>query len=307
MKVFIAVITSVLITITSSPAHAWWDEGHMEVAAKAYWLLKPDVRSKVDALIRVNKDFGKWTAGFADPQKPEIAFTHAATWPDDIKKDGSGYKSDSITGNEASQNIGYTDLNKHAYWHFIDIPFSTDETTVAPPARPNALTQIEAFATALASSTTSDDIKSYDLVWLLHLVGDVHQPVHATARFSKHLADDRGGNDERVVAPGETEPAALHLFWDALPGTSSDPMEAIKKAKALPAVDPDQAAIIDPATWVIESFSIAQNDVYTSLILDGEGPFALTQSYVSHAQEVADQRVALAGARLAVLLNAALK
>lgn len=47
-------------------------------------------------------------------------------------------------------------------------------------------------------SLASDDVRSYDLVWLLHLVGDLHQPLHATSRFSNGLDDARGGNDEKV-------------------------------------------------------------------------------------------------------------
>ena len=46
-------------------------------------------------------------------------------------------------------------------------------------------TQIVAFRKTLGDSGASDELKSYDLVWLLHLVGDVHQPLHATTRFNQ--------------------------------------------------------------------------------------------------------------------------
>jgi hypothetical protein len=56
-------------------------------------------------------------------------------------------------------------------WHFIDEPFSTDDTPLQQPVPPNAETQIAVFRKTLADKTISDDIRSYDLAWLLHLVG----------------------------------------------------------------------------------------------------------------------------------------
>lgn len=229
---------------------------------------------------------------------------HASTWADDIKRKND-YRSDPVTGPAANLNKAYADKNKQEYWHCIDIPFSTDGSKVVQPVNPNALTQIRLFTQTL-SSNASDDIRSYDLVWLLHLVGDVHQLRHATARFSKNLDDDRSGNDEKVLMPGEAEPIALHL-WDRLPGAAGTPADAIAAAKVLPESERAAASVDDPALWLIESFTIAQNDVYRPAILDGEGPFALDQAYVEHAQKIACKRVALAGARLGALLNQAMK
>jgi len=95
----------------------------------------------------------------------------------------------------ASQNIGYADFNRHKYWHFKNVPFSDDETATKEPPSVNAQSEIELMRTALGASGTSDDIKSYDLVWLVHLVGDVHQPRHAVARFSKPLPNGDAGGD----------------------------------------------------------------------------------------------------------------
>ena len=63
----------------------------------------------------------------------------------------------------------------------------------------------------------SDDIKSYDVAWLEHLVGDVHQPLHATSRFTKnHPNGDAGGNLVLLcAAPCRDE---LHAYWDGLLG-----------------------------------------------------------------------------------------
>src|SRR5262245_44384541 len=79
----------------------------------------------------------------------------------------------------AGQNIGYDDLARHKYWHFVDLPFSDDHTTLPTVPTPNAETQIAAFRAVLATESNDpklEKLKSYDLSWLLHLVGDVHNP-----------------------------------------------------------------------------------------------------------------------------------
>ena len=146
---------------------------------------------------------------------------------------------------------------------------------------------------------------SYDLVWLIHLVGDVHQPLHATARFSAALDDDRGGNDE-MVQPTQGSPVKLHQFWDSRLGGRMTPAEAIMAARSLPAADPEAAAVTSPALWLIESFALAQNVVYTDLIGDGTEPFNLTKAYEDQAVKVSLRQGTLSGARLAELINAAL-
>jgi hypothetical protein len=98
-----------------------------------------------------------------------------------------------------------------------------------------------------------------------------------------------------------------HGFWDDVLGTSAHPQDAIDAANQLPGPDARLASIADEKTWIIESFEAAKADVYIQPIGVGAGPFALTDNYKSAALSLAKQRVALAGARLANLLNAALK
>jgi len=170
---------------------------------------------------------------------------------------------------------------------------------------PNAATQIAAFRAVLASSDT-DAKKSYDLVWLEHLVGDVHQPLHAATRVSGADPNgDRGGNLVKLcAAPCKDE---LHAFWDDLLGTSSSPATAIRVARGLPEPDSTLASKKDASDWVNESFELAQNSVYTAPIGSGDGPFAITSAYRRNAKKIAQQRVAVAGVRLANLLNEELK
>lgn len=294
----------VLCLASIDPALAWWGPGHMQIAALAYEGLDPEVRATVDLLIQRNPKYLEWTRDLPDADKSKIAFVRAATWADDIKSDPE-YDKDNQTETTPSANVGYADKFTHYYWHYVNIPFSTDESEVAPPDMPNALTQAREMMKVLTSDASSD-LKSYGLVWLIHLVGDLHQPLHATTRFSEPLADDGGGSEE-LVQPVQGPATKLHLYWDGLLGDRISVAEAIEASRHLPRSNAADGAVLDPALWAIESFAIAQNDAYTAIIGEGPGPFELTEAYEEHALVVAEERAALAGARLANLLNRSLK
>jgi len=292
----------------------------MTVAAAAWKDLTPDVRAKASALLRLNPDYAVWVGNVPADDVDMVAFVRAATWPDQIR---STYSEDGSTPKGLPtevQNIGFTDCFKHRYWHFDDIPFSTDGTPLEDPAQPNAVTQIRALSAALASPTTTDEIKSYDLAWLLHLVGDIHQPLHATARFtlqSKH--GDSGGNAV-ILCPRRGMACSqrfnsLHAFWDDALGTGDSALGALRMAclksatagsHCLPQASPEAVTVDDPGTWAQESFQLSRSVVYRRPIGSGKGPYYLTQSYRTKVGSTAEKQVALAGARLAKLLNQAL-
>jgi hypothetical protein len=322
------------LSLSAQHVRAWDDFGHMLVAAVAYKQIQatPAVRAKVDALIKLNPKYATWTAGVPAAQRAQLAFLMAARWPDAIKRD-LGYSNDGNNNGEtpvepvASQNIGYRDKSRHKYWHYKDIGFSTDNTPVELPKVPNVQTQIERFRATLASAAAAPDLKSYDLVWLLHLVGDVHQPLHATSRFTADEPHgDIGGNTVRVsctaAASGTAETPALseaaaatascanelHAFWDGALGRQEDPAAAIARAQTLPAAPANLAGITQVGTWVQESLQLARSDVYAGPVgASGVGPYALTAAYVANAADQSARRVALAGARLARLIQTALR
>ena len=163
------------------------------------------MRDKVDALLKLNADYPKWTAGARDEKTAKLyAFVHAATWADDIKTKEYGYTRDRVNSATAGQNVGYSDHNQHAYWHYKDVNFSPDGTPL-PPADPvDLVTQLKLMIAALsASSGASDDVRSYDLVWILHLVGDAHQPLHAVARLPRR---SRTGTQAATPNPSSQRP-----------------------------------------------------------------------------------------------------
>ena len=310
----IAVVLSLIIFTSTS--QAWLGFGHMAVAYVAYQKLTAQKKARVATLLQRNPYYKtKWKkmipASTPADQRDLMLFMIAATWADEIKSDPA-YKSDGPSGGNrppsgpsASQNTGYGDHNRHKYWHFIDTPFTQDGTNPLPATpKPNAATEIALLRAALASNK-SDKLKSYDLVWLLHLVGDVHQPLHSSTRVSSNEhGGDNGGNNVKLCANCKDE---LHAFWDGLPGDSAKPGAAITYARGLAPADPALAAKNHESDWIQESFMIAQQDVYTDPIGLGDGPFTVTATYKDNAQKIAAQRVALAGERLANLINDELK
>jgi S1/P1 Nuclease len=318
LKVWLGLGVAFLVTGTA-PAFAWNGFGHMEIAAVAWQQLSQPAKARAAELLRLNPRYGEWTRDVAAADQAQIAFVIAATWADLIKRDPD-YRSDGPHNGdvppsvaEASQNIGYQDKLRHKYWHFVDMPFSPDNTPLEKPQVPNAQTEIALLREALGARTgVSDDIKSYDLVWLLHLVGDVHQPLHATSRFTHDLPNgDAGGNLVKIRCEGgcPSSAAVLHAFWDDVLGpTTSTPQEAITAAGALEKPPAERAAISDEKLWIQESVEAAKAYVYADSVTGAwAGPMVLSLDYKAQALAVAKARVALAGARLAALINEALQ
>lgn len=326
MKTVIA--ASLGCVLTGMSACAWDSFGHMAVAYVAYQDLTPPMKLRASQLIQLNPQYTTWS-GWVPASTPQtnrdvVIFMLAATWPDEIKgappsipiptnpvthhvyvADGSSDGDQPAGSPNPGANEGYSDNSMHKYWHFVPTPFATDGTPLPPLPTPNAQDRIALFRSVL-SSDQPDELKSYDLVWLMHLVGDVHQPLHCTTRVSQTLPKgDEGGNDVKLSGSGE-----LHAFWDDVLGSGNQReviAQVINTAQALPAADSTQAADANEGDWVQQSFEMAKTNVYVSPIGTGAGPFTLTPAYEASARKIAGERIALAGARLANLIQANLK
>ncbi|NTH51604.1 S1/P1 nuclease [Agrobacterium rhizogenes] len=323
------VLTSLAILLASTTtASAWWDAGHMRVAAFAYDQLTPEAKAEAARLLKLNPKYQEWAA--AVPAKTDgtpgdvdqWTFIRASVWADDIKTYSDYTRNDdTAAGPKAAQNIGYADKLVHEYWHYKDIPFSTDGSNWPEQDSVNAETQIKLFTFALPKSAgETDDIRSYDLSWLLHLVGDVHQPLHSTAYFNAQLrkkwedagkpdVGDRGGNEISVI-PADGKPTKLHFYWDGIFGGYTTPLGAIadNKTDKIAAPSDFYANETDPADWLNESHDRALQFAYAlPVALDAPQPVLLTRDYETAARKVAEAQIALGGYRLANLLNEAFK
>ena len=194
------------------------------------------------------------------------------------------------------------------HMHYIDLPFSDDGSRLSQTHEPypmNALIAIEQSRDFLLQNTGASDERAISLRILLHVVGDVHQPLHAATRVSKKYPHgDKGGNQfylqKNAVAKN------LHAYWDrgggALHVKSKKSMALSIKNKAL---DLEKqwpchrvSVKFDPQGWINESYLIAKSKAYSPL--KRHRPTKLYQSMV---KETVDERLSLAGCRLAFLLN----
>jgi len=307
-KFFTAFSLTAALLCVPPAARAWNAPGHMTVARIAYASLDEDTRTRVDALLRNHPDFARLrTLAGVSMTHPEFGlrvFMQAATWPDIIRSDNRFNKD----GAPATPLLaGYPDMGKHTNWHFIDHPFSTDGTPTAPAPTPNAITELPRLISEIGNPAVPRNFQAYDLVWLLHLGGDVHQPLHSATRFTSQNGPpegDRGGNLFAITVPGSSTNNS-HSLWDALLGTNPNPSvvktQGTQIMNTFPAESPFNT---DPQAWADESFQTAK-DVAYSLGPGGTGDPRprVTPAYTRAARRAARERAALGGRRIAAILN----
>ena len=218
-----------------------------------------------------NPDFANWVAllppNTAAADTNLMLFMIAATWADRIKS-AAGFSEDNPTdinkcGPVSAQNIGFTDHFRHRCWHFIDVAFAQDGTAILPPTPvPNAQERVDLFRPALGGN--DEDLKAYDLSWLLHLVGDLHQPLHCTTRVGQGHPDGDAGGNLVTVMPG-TSTQKLHKFWDDVLGpTGADTKTVAKTADKLAAADATKASDLNVSHWVAEGVQNAKDSRCTA-------------------------------------------
>jgi len=272
-------------------ALAWGDDGHKVVALIAQSFLESDVRKRVNALLAADTD--SLTAH-------DIA--SAATWADKFR--------DSNTGGARQ---------KTRQWHFVDIEINAPDLdaacfnhppipsgTVASdgPADDCVVDKIQEFAAELADSKTDPEEQIVALKFLLHFVGDLHQPLHSSDD------NDRGGNNKKVSASG-FRAGNLHHFWDTefVNQLETDPKSIA--SDLIGHISKDQIKTWQagsPSDWAMDSFKVAKADTYGQLPEPGpRGTFRLSEEYVTTAVDDVAQQLSKAGVRLAFVLNSALR
>ena len=148
-------------------ALAWNAAGHRLVAAIAWQQLSPASQDFASAALARHPDHGRWLdrARTADPA---AIFAEAATWPDDIRSDPRFY--DEGRDEETPSLPGMPDTARHKRWHYVDL----DERGNRESGEADR--QIERLSQLMRSGRSQD--VTYALPWLLHLVADIHQPLH---------------------------------------------------------------------------------------------------------------------------------
>jgi hypothetical protein len=287
------------LLLIALPLQAWNATGHRIVAAIAYDHLTAKARARVDELLRQHPDFSALIG--------REAFLTASVWPDTIRGDKRFYD-DTQANAQPTQllpgfpSLGFLSMARHTNWHYIDVPLSPDGTPLEPIPSPNALIEVRRIL-------KETNLSVYDLPWLVHLTGDVHQPLHCADRFTKSLPQGDQGGNLVFVTPGRN----LHAFWDDLGGTDTTD-EYVNRyateitAEFIKANGQRPRLSQDPKKWVDEGFDLAKREVYTFGPEAGsrEHPLPLPGGYEANAQRIARIQLAKAGFRLAAVLNAKL-
>jgi hypothetical protein len=278
----------------AQPVLAWNGTGHKAISLVAYNRLSPAVKQRVDSLLAKHPDYPKWIAGVPIAERGRAAFLAASVWPDQIRSDPRFY-GDNDSPTPPIPGLPDGAQLKHAEWHYVDTPFSTDGTPTVPAVESNALRELEAFDSA---GRMSEAMQVYLLPWILHVTEDVHQPLHTMMRFTANDHDgDRGGNTVRLQVGSN-----LHSYWDGQLGREDGDLNQL--AATIQERNPRPATLdMQPRHWIDEGFASRQQVYSFTGPGTQENPGVTSDEYARQANKLAFQRAALAGYRLAEFLN----
>lgn len=323
-------LTPVVVGTAATSAVVWDHPGHMTTAAIAFAEIerqRPDLIEKIGLLFLRHPDPAPFWVASGEAKGAERVrrvFIEAARWPDDAK---------------------WTTHDRPT-WHTARWP------VVAPDAPPDARKAAEVrqgrpagqalealtlnFATmANAESTTEERARA--LSWVLHIIGDLHQPLHVSDLYSaEYPAGNAAGTMSYVGDPlGTTIP--IHLLWDSNVMRTPSLEEVDRNARAFIARHPrssfpelEEHPVDDPDAfrkWAWESHEVALDWAYdvetvsdpnkdldadrlvqnmVKFILEGVSPVedapAVPDEYWDRLQWTAERRITLAGYRIADLI-----
>lgn len=271
------------------PALAWNGAGHRIVAVIAWQQLSPMTQERVTGLLAAHPDYPRWLEK-AGNQGAAAVFAEASTWADSIRHDDRYH--DSGRGEPTPPLAGRFDSRRHRHWHYID------QAADGRPTRGELDRQIVRLSRLIGNA--SEDEQTYALPWLMHLVADVHQPLHVGR------SDDEGGTRVTIENPyNRRQPfTTLHAYWDDLPGPSSLRGRRLQReaGRLLAANRPPGQGDVD--LWREESrqlHAIAYPQQAGSLLP------VVDETFHRQAKATTERRLAEAGYRLGRLLEARLR
>jgi hypothetical protein len=295
---------------TSAPFAYGWDEvGHKITAYIAWQRMTPDVRAKVIKTLREAPEDSQLTTYYfsygsqSRETRERDFFIIISTWADIIK--------------DRDFSNRFRRYN-HSNWHYTDTPWTIKDGKVEElPATADggqAVEKIKEFDAAIRG-TASEAQKAIAIAWLLHLIGDIHQPLHVSARVTElDPKGDKGANDF-LLTPKDTPrqyQRNLHSFWDGIIGENSpndknlcDADYVIPRAEKIMKMFPfskvqDQILPDRFDDWARESLTLAETEVYANDLVRNEMP---SKKYMKKALKLAQRRMALAGYRMGELFN----
>jgi hypothetical protein len=246
------------------PTFAWGPEGHNLVARIADAQLTPAARARVAAILGA-----------------DTTMASVSTWPDQIRQARAAT----------------------APWHYIDIPIDKPHLDMARdcPKGDCVLAKIEDFRKGLNDPAITPAERREDLMFLIHFVGDMHQPLHSSDN------KDKGGNGVPVEYYGKK--MNLHSLWDSAllgrMGTEEQLFSPFSTESARRARSWSKGTV---EAWAEQTHKASQKVVYGRLAKVAAGaPVPIDAAYEKTADPLIREQIEKAGARLAAVLNATLK
>jgi hypothetical protein len=245
----------------AAPVYAWGPEGHDLIARIAEAQLTAEVHARVAAILG-----------------PGVSMASVSSWPDSIRRGRP----------------------ETAPWHYIDIPIDQHHRDMARDCAKGdcVIQKIEDFEAVLRDPNAPAPARREALMFVIHFVGDMHQPLHSSDD------KDKGGNDKRVVYNGRT--MNLHSLWDSgmlgSIGKEDDLFPIWSAESAKHAKSWSKGSVED---WAEQSHKAAVKQVYGRLPknADKTKPYEINAEYVKKADPLIERQIEKAGARLARALN----
>jgi hypothetical protein len=281
------------------PALAWDSLGHEVIARIAWEHMKPETREKAVALLKAAPP----DAGLANlaPTDREL-FLRAATWSDIVRDEAFPERHEKY---------------HHSHWHYKNNYWEMDgngqprNVDRLQPLPENIVERLQAFERSVADPDRDAALRAVDLAWILHLGGDIHQPLHASSRVTATEPEgDRGGGLFKLAGDD------LHWYWDSLLSKKKEFRRRWFEGKAsrvervaglLQERYPRSsfAHRLEPGqyeSWARAGLATSKSVVYQG-VERGRTP---SPRYQEAALEIVEPAVALAGYRLAEILERAL-
>ena len=294
-----ALLRFVLAAVLLSPAaaRAWLPEGHMATGAMAYDVLARRDKAALATVLRVMPAHPQWDRfaarlqGLDGAARDRRLFELMTTWADEAR--GGPFDHD---------DWHYSQTFASSFRHLVPFAFGGAE---------------DAFRAQLAVARRGDAPaadRAVALCWVMHIIGDMHQPLHATVWISfRFPLSDAGGNWAWVRRREGAAPERLHFFWDAagrdtgLSRASPDgfvaELEAALPFEAEPPVG-DAVAAFDrwvAATRALSYEAVYERGAFRPGVSRGDAP-VLSAEYVARTRTLGARQIGLAGNRMAGVL-----
>src|SRR6516165_2465940 len=263
LRKLLAALFWVLILVAAPPlGFGWGREGHEVIALIAEQNMTPTALQRAKAIL-----------GGASLEE-------VANWADEFRHDH----------------------RETGPWHYIDIPLADSKIDLARqcPDGNCVIGKTQQFLAVLRDPNADRAAKAEALEFVIHFVGDMHQPLHDEDN------GDKGGNDRHVIL--DSHPDSLHWVWDTglVERIDRNP-QALAAELERRITDQDRAnwtkGGIDD--WVMEGHALAQTVAYGDL--GTENPAVISPEYERQADLVIETQLEKAGVRLAYVLNSALQ